>query len=232
MAPPDDTAPPTSSLRELLAPDDTLAGFETSQVEPENAWLMQSFEVTVEAPREGLSPRGDESLCAKGWRWVGTKAERVTLMPGGACDVWIDPDETTYALVRRRKPILPLSPYYLMTYFDDGTCVETVALPTSPMRSEGNVVIVHGTNHLVADAAAHLDAVERRALLRGARVLPVRALRDVARLSAHYYRHVLSPRVAANTVNAWRSEMVVLCVAGATLVGLAKLVMAIVRARG
>lgn len=232
MAPPDDPAPPTSSLRDLLAHDDALAGFETSQVEPENAWLMQSLEVTVEAPREGLSPRGDGALRAKGWRWVGTKSERVTLMPGGVCDVWIDPDETTYALVRRRATLLPLSRYYFMTYFDDGTCLETVARATSPLRTEDNMVVVHGTDDLAADAERHLDAVERHALLRGAGVLPVRTLRDVARLSAHFFRHVLSPPVAANAANAWKREMVVLCVLGALVVGLAKLVVTLVRARG
>jgi hypothetical protein len=119
-----------------------------------------------------------------------------------------------------------LSWYYILTYFDDGTCIETVSRYEPLVKSIDRHLVRGGHDDLGLDISMHLDVVRER-VESGARILPVRDLDMVKRLATYFYGHVASAESAVNVARIRERErtLVIMCVAC-----LAVLVLTIVRA--
>ncbi|HEX4515251.1 MAG TPA: hypothetical protein VH054_17010, partial [Polyangiaceae bacterium] len=130
---------PTWSLSHALADDDVLSALAERPTRTENAAAAASLRSKLDANATRKS--GDELLAA-GFQYFGTRTALPSIFPT-TCDVFVDRDSTTNVTVRRRRALLPLSQYYIATYFDDGTCIETVAR-ASPIVSSGAALTERG----------------------------------------------------------------------------------------
>lgn len=191
------------SLRDALADDDRLAELEARPTGKENRAALDAARFTHDPHAKRAT---GQALVDAGFRYLGTKSESASYRRASVNDVFVDPDETTYVVLRRRRTLLPLSAYYILTYFADGTCLETVARTTPIIPSEGVHVVRPGhANDVLRDVEEHLAAVRERAEA-GARILPVRDLDTVDRLAKYFYAQIASPRVASSIANARNNE--------------------------
>lgn len=184
------------SLREALASDDALARLEARPVKPTGQDALAALRIVVDS----TTPRrtGDE-LLARGCRHLGAKHESAGFRPKPSLDVFVDADETTYITIRSKPSLMGLSRYYILTYFDDGTCIETVARhnPLTP-SSERHICRGGHDDDVVLDLSEHLEFVREHVRERGVRIVPVRDLDTVNRLAKYFYGHVASAEIASN----------------------------------
>jgi len=190
------------SLRDALAPDDALDRLEARPIAAENRAAIAAARFAIDARAKR---RTGDALVARGFRHLGTKRESASYKPASLLDVFVDPDETTYVTIRRRPTLLPLSKHYVLTYFDDGSCVETVERAEPLYGSAGPLTMRGGSGDLVEDVERHLAVVRERARA-GARIVRVRDLATVLRLARYYVTHVCSAYVAACIADTRRSE--------------------------
>lgn len=207
------------SLRDAHAPPETLERLESVPTTPENRAAIAAARF---ATRPDATRRTGDRLVADGFRYLGTKGESASYRPLQHLDTFVDPDETTYVLVRRKPWRTGLSRWYVVTQFDDGTCLETFERVRPVVGSHERLTVRGGCGSLVGDVRAHLREVERRAR-EGAKIVPVRSLDDVLRVARYHISHVTEPRVAANIASIRRTERG-LFVMGASFVGLIALI--------
>ncbi|MGH7330473.1 MAG: hypothetical protein ACREJX_19160, partial [Polyangiaceae bacterium] len=165
-------------MRDALASDAALARLEARPIAPENraALAVATFEIDPRAKR-----RAGQELVDAGFRYVGTRIASASYMRHRA-DLFVDADETTYVAVRRRRSLLALSHHYFCTFFEDGSCIETVSRVDPLYRSDGPLLVRAGTGSLACDLEGHFTAVRERARS-GIRVLPVRGGESTVRLA-------------------------------------------------
>ena len=190
------------SLRDALAADDALDRLEARPIAAENRAAIAAARFAIDARAKR---RTGDALVARGFRHLGTKRESASYKPASVLDVFVDRDETTYVTIRRRPTLLPLSKHYVLTYFDDGSCIETVARADPLYRSDGPLTVRAGCGDLIGDVERHLAAVRERART-GARIVRVRDLGMVLRLARYFVTHVCSTYVAACIADCRRSE--------------------------
>jgi hypothetical protein len=198
---------------DILAGDAALERLEGCHVHPDNARALAVFEVEVNAEAERTV--GGE-LLEEGFRYVGSSRERVkgslTTSDADLTDAFLDAGDTTFVVVRRSRSTLPLSRYYFVTVFDDGSCIETVSQTTPRQRSELRLTVRGGHDDLVRDAREHLAAVRGHAAS-GRKVLPLRSLADVARIKRFYVGHVISPHTASTVASIRTMQLKILALA-------------------
>ena len=201
------------SLGDALAGDDALARLEARPVAPENRAALAAGHFAIDPRAERKT--GD-ALVVAGFRYLGTLIESASYVRR-RLDVFVDPDATTYVTVRRVRSLIGLSRYYVLTSFDDGTSIETVALEKPLYASEGPLTVRAGRgDDLAGDVARHLDAVRERAR-GGPRVVRVRDLDTVLRLSKHFVGHVLPTWLAARIARTRATERQLAGIAGVVL---------------
>jgi hypothetical protein len=191
------------SLRAAHAPDDALARLEARPVGAEQRAALAASRFAIDP---AAARRTGDDLVARGFRHLGSKGESAGYRPMNMLDVFIDPDETTYITYRARRSWRGLSRYYILTYFDDGSCIETTAR-SSPLltTSEHHIVRPGHDDDIILDVTLHLDAV-RAHVARGVRILPVRDLDTVKRLAAYIYGHVVSAEIASGVARTRERE--------------------------
>ncbi|MGH7282495.1 MAG: hypothetical protein ACRELY_13295 [Polyangiaceae bacterium] len=189
-------------LRDALASDAALARLEARPIAPENraALAVATFEIDRRAKR-----RAGQELVDAGFRYVGTKIESASYVMRDRTDVFVDADETTYVAVRRRRSLLPSSLHYLYTFFEDGSCIQTVGRIDPLYRSDGPLLVRAGTGSLACDLEGHFTAVRERARS-GIRVLAVRGGDGTVRLARFELSHVFAPGLAMIVARARETE--------------------------
>ena len=214
---------PTWSLSHALADDDVLQTLAKRPMQEENARALASASSKLDTSASRKS--GDE-LVAAGFSYLGTRTALPSLLPT-VVDVFIDRDSSTYVTIRRRRTLMPLSRFYIMTHFDDGTCLETVARENPIVPSGGGLTERGGHDDLARDVADHFDAVRER-VGKGARILPVRDLQGVDALSRFFISHVITRELANTIANRRRTQINIVIMFVAIFV---MLIYAIVRGR-
>lgn len=171
-------------------------------------------------------------LLRRGFRYLGIQRQRLGYFGRFTSHCLVHPDGAVWVTVRaERKLRSRTSRYFLVSVFDDGTCVETWATPEPVMKASLRLVIRAGTNDPEVDLDAHLKAV-RAHLQEGAgrRILPARTHDDVLRQHTQYMRHALSTEDAQGMVDVKRNELFVLRMWGTLALGLAFAALLLVRA--
>ena len=201
-------------LRDALAGDGALAELEQRPISAANARTLEKFRVAADP--KATRKVGAELLDA-GFRYVGTAREWIEgSLYKPTTDTFIDADDTTYVVVRRSRPLIPLSRFYIVTYLEDGSCIETVSTTKPELLSEPRVLIRNGPADLARAVAEHLAYVRERALA-GAKILPVRTLDDVVRLKKLHVSHVITEASAQMYLDVPDNERMMLKAAGGVL---------------
>lgn len=213
------------SLRDALA-EGSLAKLVATPVRERNAAALAAARFTIDA--SATRRVGEELLAleAPSFRYLGTKGESASYGPIQPNDVFVDEDATTYVVVRRKRSFIGLSRYYILTYFADGTCLETVSRPKPILESGTRLIARGGTEDLVDDVKSHLAAVRKRAL-DGKTIVPVRTLDDVLALARYFVSHVCDESVAAAVAETRSNELRIV----SFLVGAAAVISAIILLR-
>jgi hypothetical protein len=204
-------------MNDAHAADSVLARLEAERMHPHNTRALAIFDVTNDANAKRTT--GDGLLDA-GFRYLGTSMEHPKGGTGDLCDAFIDADDTTYVVVRRSRTVLPLSRYYIVTTFDDSTCVESVSQKNPTQPTEPRLTMRGGTNDVVRDAKDHLAFVRER-VARGAKVIPLRNLDDIARIKRFYISHVISPQQATMIANVSSTKLKAMILSVGTLLFIA-----------
>lgn len=194
------------SLRDAHATEAAMAALEAKSIAKENAAALAAarFAIDPKATRTAGDP-----LLGEGFRYLGTYGESASYFRMSPCDVFVDPDETTHVTYRRTPSGLRLSRYYVITLFDDGTCLETVARTKPIVGSSGALTVRAGSGDgVIADVRAHMEEVRRR-VIAGHKVVPRRSLADVLRVSRYFVSHVISPEVASNVAATRHNERLI-----------------------
>lgn len=158
------------------------SGYRAASVEVEHVEPIVAFPDVIAAAND------------LGFRYVGKKREGLTPI-GIETDVWISPDESTYLLGRQAQTLDPgvriISRYYLLSYFDDGTCIETVGLERTLFESSAELRVRAGHDKLPIDWERHRDAVRLHCKKEGCCVIRVTDHARVLELTRLYFRHIL-----------------------------------------
>lgn len=171
-------------------------------------------------------------LLRRGFRYLGIQHQRLGYFGRFRSHCLIHPDGAVWVTVRAERRLTSrASRYFLVSVFDDGTCVETSSSPEPVMKSSARLHVRAGTNEPDADLDAHLGAVRAHAQ-EGAkrRILPARTHDDIRRQLAVYVRHALSTEGAQGMVDVRRNEILVLRIWGTLVLGLVFGVLLLARA--
>ncbi len=201
-------------LEDALAHDNALAELEQRPIPATNARALEKLHVAAD-PKATRKVGGE--LLDAGFRYVGTSREWIEgSLYRPTADTFIDADDTTYVLVRRGRPLIPLSRFYILTYLEDGSCIETVSTTKPELLQEPRVLVRNGPADLARAVAEHLAYVRERALA-GTKLLPVRTLDDVVRLKKLHVGHVLTEASAQLYLDVPDGERMIMKAAGGAL---------------
>ncbi|CAN5703268.1 hypothetical protein BH09MYX1_BH09MYX1_16590 [soil metagenome] len=194
------------TLRDAHAPEGRMAELEARPMRSENEAAAVAARYVTTPASETERKVGSELLeLERPFRYLGTKGESAGYGGFRLTDIFVDADETTYVSVRRQRSPIGLSRYYVLTLFDDGSCLETVARKKPIIRSSGPLTMRAGTGDLRADVASHLAVVRERAAT-GLKIIPIKQLDDVLRQSRHVVTHVTEPSVASGIAQTRANE--------------------------
>ncbi len=119
-----------------------------------------------------------------GFRHVGA-LEEVLGFKRNRRELWVDAD----GIVQLHSSVR--FPYFLATYFDDGSGIITWFHPTPLTPTTPILVSSPGTGVLDTDLERHADAIAQWTALRACAPLPVLDIETAANMVRHYYLHIV-----------------------------------------
>lgn len=192
-------------LRDVLADEEAIAKLERTPVDDLHERAGAAGQVTLSKTKDdGASlskQRQIGPLLRRGFRYLGIKRERLGYFGRPTSHCLVDPDGAMWVAIRTELVLAPtLSRRFIVTVFDDGTCVETVG-SRSTLKSSSRHVLRVGSDDVEADLDAHCLAVRAHSVEGARLILPIRSFEDIWRLEKVFFRYAIDDEVAGAMAN-------------------------------
>jgi len=200
-------------LRDAVAEIEALERLEATPADDRNERAATMGQTTFEPSEAGAASRASNPyvgpLLQKGFRYLGIQRQKLGYFGRFSNHCLVHPDGLVWVTVRAEWRLWPgASRYFLVTLFDDGTCLETASSTDPAIKASARYLVRPGTNDMAADLESHLGAVKEHVRRPSSpRILPAHGHDDILRQHTVLLRHSLDPEVAEAIGDVKKNEM-------------------------